>query len=267
MITLGWKISNSFLVVWSTSTSTSLDLKSKVSKISWFWSFQRFCCFLKDFLVFKFPKRFAWFSSFGKKLGFEVFQRFCWFWLMSTVWSWSHSEFSSCVCVWESVFWVTNTKFRVEESNKFVPHWVTSSRPSSSPFSDSKTFFLSLSLFLSFLSVSQNNSLVAEDFENELTDFQNSELKLWRSDPEISRIRSWSFRDQILRFLSGLQEIRSWKFRDFMWVEHRELCCWHQDLVLIVVSKDGDMLILTEMHSLDWRYPYSAISFIFEHLT
>jgi hypothetical protein len=101
MIKLGWKISNSSLVIWSTLTSTLLELKSKFSKISWFWSFQKFCCFFKDFLVFKFSKRFAWFSSFEKKLGFEVFQRFCWFWLMSTVWSWSHSEFFSCVCVRE----------------------------------------------------------------------------------------------------------------------------------------------------------------------
>ncbi len=57
------------------------------------------------------------------------------------------------------------------------------------------------SLFLSFLSVSQNNSFGAEDFKNGLTDFQkfgveafeigfrdftNSELKLSRSDSEVS---------------------------------------------------------------------------------
>jgi len=234
MITLGWKISNSFLVVWSTLTSTSLETWNlRFQRFLDFEVFHRFYCFFEDFLVFKFSKRFSWFSSFEKILGFEVFQRFCWFWLMSTVWSWSHSEFFSCVCL------------RLSAIQRF--------------------FFFSL--FLSFLSVSQNNSFGAEDFENELTNFQNSELKLSRSDSEISRIRSWSFRDQILRFLSRLQEIWSWKFRDFMWVEHQELCCWHQDLVLIVVSKDGDILILTEMHSLDWRYPYSVISFIFEHLT
>ncbi len=92
-----------------------------------------------------------------------------------------------CVCVREGVL---SNKYKIQ-SRRFKQICSASTDELTSfffAFQQFKDFFSSL--FLSFLSVSQNNSFGAEDFENELTDFQHLELKLSRSDSEISRIRS-----------------------------------------------------------------------------